>query len=238
MKKHREIIIFLLLLIVAGCEESEYRITEPKPTLEVKALQETYTLQEPAYIQLKISQQGYNGEFQVSAILNEGSCKLTMQGSDLSTDGTWTSMHNATEILTLTPTKAGQLRISFEVKAKDGEQSGRSFINFTVQESPALQFSILYPETASITHPVELTITVTKTGWEGAVPVKYEQLSGSGTLQYGAVSITPSVSFSVPANSEQPLYYAPNARGIHKLQFSATDGRTTEYKTIEIIITN
>lgn len=238
MKKYHEIILFLLLLMVVGCEKSEYRITEPTPTLEVKALQETYTLQEPAYIQLKISQQGYDGEFQVSAVLSEGACRLTMQGSDLPTDGTWTSMPNATEILTLTPTKVGQLRISFEVKAKDGEQSGRSFINFAVQESPALQLSILCPATASITNPVELTITVTKTGWEGAVPVKYEQLSGSGTLQYGAVSVTPSVSFSVPANSEQPLYYAPNARGIHKLQFSATDGRTTEYETIEIIITN
>ena len=51
-----------------------------------------------------------------------------MQGSNLPTDGTWTSMSNTTEILTLTPTLAGPLRISFEVKTKEGEQSGRSLV--------------------------------------------------------------------------------------------------------------
>lgn len=238
MKQNQIILLCLGALVATNCAKSEYRITEPAPTLEIKALQDTYTLQEPAYIQLKVSQQGYDGEFQVSAVLSEGVCELTMQGRDLPTDGTWTSMSNATEILTLTPTKAGTLKISFEVKSKNGGQSGRSFINFTVKESPALQFSIEYPETASIASPVALTMIVTKTGWEGAIPVKYEQLSGNGTLQYGAVNLAPSVNFSVPANSEQPLYYTPDARGIHKLQFSATDGRTTEYKTIEIIITN
>ena len=235
---NKTIIILIGCILFNSCSKSTYRITEPAPTLEIKALQDTYTLQEPAYIQLKVSQQGYDGEFQVSAVLSEGACELTMQGRDLPTDGTWASMSNATEILTLTPTKAGTLRISFEVKSKDGGQSGRSFINFTVKERPALQFSIECPETASIASPVALTMIVTKTGWEGAIPVRYEQLSGNGTLQYGAVNLAPSVNFSVPANSEQPLYYTPDARGIHKLQFSATDGRTTEYKTTEIIITN
>lgn len=235
---NKTIIILIGCILFNSCSKSTYRITEPAPTLEIKALQDTYTLQEPAYIQLKVSQQGYDGEFQVSAVLSEGVCELTMQGRDLPTDGTWASMSNATEILTLTPTKAGTLKISFEVKSKNGGQSGRSFINFTVKERPALQFSIECPETASIASPVALTMIVTKTGWEGAIPVKYEQLSGNGTLQYGAVNLAPSVNFSVPANSEQPLYYTPDARGIHKLQFSATDGRTTEYKTIEIIITN
>ena len=58
------------------------------------------------------------------------------------------------------------------------------------------------------------------------------------TLQYGAVTVTPAEAFSVPANIEQPLYYAPAERGMHQLQLSATDGYTTEFKTIEIIVTN
>ena len=238
MKKYREIILPLLLFAAAGCEKSEYRITEPRPTLEVTALQDSYIINQPAYLQLKVSQQGYDGEFQISAVLNEGACELSMQGSDLPTDGTWTSMSNTTEILTLTPTLAGPLRISFEVKTKEGEQSGRSFVNFNVQKSPALALEVEYPETASITERIEMTMLLTKSGWTGAIPVTYTQLTGSGTLQYGAVAVTPAEAFSVPANSEQPLYYTAAERGMHRLQFSATDGYTTQFKTLEIIVTN
>ena len=239
MKKyHRILSLLLILAAAASCEKSEYRITEPRPTLEVTALQDVYIVNQPAYLQLKVSQQGYDGEFQVSAVLNEGACELSMQGSGLATDGTWTSMANTPEILTLTPTLAGPLRISFETKADGGEQSGRSFVNFNVQKSPALALQVEYPETASITERIELTMLLTKSGWTGAIPVTYTQLAGSGTLQYGAVTVTPAEAFSVPANSEQPLYYAPAERGIHRLQLSATDGYTTEFKTIEIIVTN
>ena len=117
-------------------------------------------------------------------------------------------------------------------------QSGRSFVNFNVQKSPALALEVEYPETASITERIELTMLLTKSGWTGAIPVTYTQLAGSGTLQYGAVAVTPAEAFSVPANSEQPLYYTAAERGMHRLQFSATDGYTTQFKTLEIIVTN
>ena len=216
MKLFRTTLLYLWAMAAFGCGKSEYRITEPRPTLEVTALQDSYIINQPAYLQLKLS----------------------MQGSDLPTDGTWTSMSNTTEILTLTPTLAGPLRISFEVKTKEGEQSGRSFINFNVQKSPALALEVEYPETASITERIELTMLLTKTGWTGAIPVTYTQLTGNGTLQYGAVTITPAEAFSVPANMEQPLYYTPAERGIHRIQLSATDGYTTQFKTLEIIVTN
>lgn len=48
MKKYREIILPLLLFAAAGCEKSEYRITEPRPTLEVTALQELLHHHQPA----------------------------------------------------------------------------------------------------------------------------------------------------------------------------------------------
>ena len=238
MKRFRTTLLYLWAMAAFSCGKSEYRITEPQPTLEVTALQDVYIVNQPAYLQLKVTQQGYDGEFQLSAVLNEGACELTMQGSRLPTDGTWTSMANTTEILTLTPTLAGPLRISFEAKADGGEQSGRSFVNFNVQKSPALALEVEYPETASITERIELTMLLTKSGWTGALPVTYTQLAGNGTLQYGAVTVTPTEAFSVPANIEQPLYYAPAGRGIHRFQFSATDGYTTEFKTIEIIVTN
>lgn len=238
MKNIQASCLLLLTLAVTSCEKSEYRITEPEPTLEVTAMQDTYIINQAAYLQLKVTQQGYDGGFQISAVLSEGACELTMQGSALSTDGKWKSMSNTTEILTLIPTQVGPLRISFEVKAKEGEQSGRSFINFNVKESPALALEVEYPETASIAKPIELKMLLTKSGWTGAIPVTYTQLTGTGTLQYGAVGIEPTKAFSVPANIKQPLYYAPAERGIHKFQFSATDGHATEYKTIEIIVTN
>ena len=170
MKLFRTTLLYLWAMAAFGCGKSEYRITEPRPTLEVTALQDVYIINQPAYLQLKVSQQGYDGEFQLSAVLSEGACELSMQGSDLPTDGTWASMSNTTEILTLTPTLAGPLRISFEVKAAEGEQSGRSFVNFNVQKSPALALEVEYPETASITERIELTILLTKSGWTGAIP--------------------------------------------------------------------
>lgn len=236
MKRHRTIALFLLILSTVGCERSEYGTTEPRPTLEVTALQDTYTINQPAYLQIKVAQQGYSGEFRISAVLNDGACNLIMQGRDLPTSGEWVSMANATEILTLTPTQTGPLRISFEAKTAGGEQSGRSYVNFDVEESPVLDLRIEYPETISITEQIRLTMTLTKSGWTGAIPVQYTQLAGNGTLQYGAVIITPGEAFSVPANTEQPLYYVPAERGVHRLQFSATDGYSTEFETIEIIV--
>ena len=70
-------------------------------------------------------------------------------------------------------------------------------------------------------------------------PVSYTHLDVyKRQLQYGAVAVTPAEAFSVPANSEQPLYYTAAERGMHRLQFSATDGYTTQFKTLEIIVTN
>ena len=71
LSMNKTIIILIGCILFNSCSKSTYRITEPAPTLEIKALQDTYTLQEPAYIQLKVSQQGYDGEFQVSAVLSE-----------------------------------------------------------------------------------------------------------------------------------------------------------------------
>lgn len=112
------------------------------------------------------------------------------------------------------------------------------YLAFFLVPRPALALEVEYPETASVTERIELTMLLTKSGWTGAIPVTYTQLAGSGTLQYGAVAVTPAEAFSVPANSEQPLYYTAAERGMHRLQFSATDGYTTQFKTLEIIVTN
>ena len=56
-------LIILFILLLAACKKTEYRITEPKPTLEVTALQDSYIINQPAFLQLKVSQQGYDGEF-------------------------------------------------------------------------------------------------------------------------------------------------------------------------------
>ena len=238
MKKYREIILLLSLLAAAGCEKSEYRITEPRPTLEVTALQDVYIINQPAYLQLKVSQQGVRRGISGLGRTQRRSLRALDAGQRPPDRRHMGVDVHTTEILTLTPTLAGPLRISFEVKTKEGEQSGRSFINFNVQKSPALALEVEYPETASITERIELTMLLTKSGWTGAIPVTYTQLAGTGTLQYGAVAVTPAEAFSVPANSEQPLYYTAAERGMHRLQFSATDGYTTQFKTLEIIVTN
>ena len=168
MKKYREIILPLLLFAAAGCEKSEYRITEPRPTLEVTALQDSYIINQPAYLQLKVSQQGYDEEFQISAVLSEGACELSMQGSNLPTDGTWTSMSNTTEILTLTPTLAGPLRIS----------SSKYQI---VEPKPQLSLSTV-ATVCELGQAVSLTLAVSQEGVDGNFSLSAFIREGKATL--------------------------------------------------------
>lgn len=230
-------VLIFMFQFLGGCEKKTYQSTEPIPTLEVTAMQDTYVIDQAAYLQIRINQQGYEGGHMLSVVLQEGACSLTMQGSEVPTSGEWISMPSTSEILTLTPTQVGPLRISFEVKDKDGEQSRRSFIYFSVTGSSTLEFEINAPTTSSISSSVEIVLRLTKTGWTGTIPVRFEQITGSGTLQYGSVTVNSGDDIATPANSEQTLYYTPGVRGIHKLQFSATDGYTTQYVNAEIIIT-
>lgn len=237
MKQFFTTTIVVLSLMLAACEKKDYATTEPAPKMEISAFQDSYVIGREAYLQLKIERQGYEGAYQLSIVLEEGSCTLKMQGNEVAMDGTWITMENATEILTLTPETAGPLRISFEVKAEGGEQSGSSFLNFNVLESPALKLEVEVPATVKVSTPTPLTLRLEKTGWTGSIPVKFDQISGSATLQLGAVEIASGQTVSIPANSEQVLYYTPATRGTHKMQFSATDGYTTQYTHVEFIVT-
>lgn len=237
MKQYLTIAIMVVSIMLASCEKKDYTTTEPKPDLEVSALQESYVIGQEAYLQLKIERHGYEGTYQLSVVLQEGDCSLAMQGEQLATDGTWITMQNTTEILTLTPKTTGPLRISFEVKAEGGEQSGRSFLNFNVLESPMLKLEVEAPATVKVDTPVEFTLRLEKAGWSGQLPVKFDQISGSATLQLGAVEIVSGGTVSIPANSEQVLYYTPTSRGAHEMQFSVSDGYTTQYAQVEFIAT-
>lgn len=238
MKRNLYFPLFVFtLLFLGGCEKKIYLGAEPTPMLEITAMQASYVIDQVAYLQIEITQQGYEGGHMLSVVLEEGSCSLTMQGSEIPTSGEWISMPSTSEILTLIPTQVGSLRISFEVKDNDGEQSGRSFVNFSVTGSPALELEINAPNTSSISSSVGISLRLTKAGWTGTIPVRFEQITGSGTLQYGSVTVNSGDDIATPANSEQTFYYTPAVRGIHKLQFSATDGYTTQYVNAEIIIT-
>lgn len=242
MKRHSHVsvssgILLISMLLCVSCEKKTFQSSEPTPTLEVTSMQNSYVIDQAAYLQIKISQQGYEGDYQLSTVLQEGGCSLTLKGSEIPTTGDWITMSSKSEILTLVPTQIGPLRISFEVKDKNGGQSGRSLINFSVAESPELKFEINAPTSSSISSPVTINLYITKAGWTGTIPVRFEQIAGSGVLQFGSLTIETGKDIAVPANSEQILYYTPSSRGIHKLQFSATDGYTTSQVAKEIIIT-
>lgn len=231
-------ILLLALPLLLACSKNEYEIADPKPNLTVTAMQSVYTVDEAAYIQLSVSQRGYDGSFLLSAVVDEGECTLSLGGRELATDGAWTSLANATEIVTLTPRQPGALRLSFEVKTANSDLSGRSFLNLTVLGSTALGISFTGPETASISSPIRLTLLVSKNRFEGQLPVKFVPLSGEGTLQFGAVAIEGGASFSCPPNIDQTLYYTAAERGVHTLQLSVTDGFTTKFAVHEVIVTN
>ena len=241
MKRHLHssggILAVIALLLIGGCGKKTFQSSEPAPTLEITALQDSYAIDRAAYLQIDVAQQGYEGGYLLSAVLQEGGCSLSMQGSEVPTSGEWIPLAGTSEILTLVPTLAGPLRISFEVKAEGGEQSGRSFVHFTVTESPELGLEIDAPATSSGLSPAEITLRLTKAGWNGTIPEKFDLTDGSGALQYGAVTVGSGDRIAIPANVEQILYYIPDERGIHKLQFSATDGYTTQYANAEIIVT-
>lgn len=228
----------LTATLMLSCGKPTYQITAPHPTLELSLLQDSYVVDQPVYLQLRALQTGYEGSFKLSALLNEGACEVAMNTQSVPTTGEWVSLPSPTEILTLTPRQTGMLRMSFELRNGESQTSDRSVINLKVAASTALRFEVDYPQTASITKPVQIAVTLTKAGLAGALPVKFEQLSNSGTMQYGSVAVASGDQVSVPINSTQTFYYTPTARGIHKLQLSATDGYSTEFRPLEIIITN
>ena len=230
--------IFFSILLSIACSKSSYETSEAKPTLEVKSLQEVYRINEPIYLQISAAQKGYKGEYKLSIVLNDGSCEIKLNGEAVSANGEWVALPSSSEILTVTPLKTGTLKLSFEVTTEESASSGRSSINLKIEASPQLIFSVSCPETGSITGPVEIIMLANKDGFNGMIPIQFTQVSGSGTLQFGATTIPSAGKFSIPTGSNQTLYYTPSARGIHSLQFSATDGFSTEFKIIEIIITD
>ncbi len=224
-------------LLAVACQDKTYEIAEPEPTLTVSALQDTYVIDEAAYIQVSVTQRGYEGDFLLSAVVDEGACELRMNDTSISTDGAWIRLPQSTEILTLVPRKTGWLRLSLEARAEDGQQSGRSRLNLPVGGSPALELEVEAPTTASIGNPITLTATIAKAGFNGQLPVKFDCKAGTGTLQYGSIVIKDGATFSCPANTEQTLYYTAAERGIHRFQFTAADGYTTRIAPVEIIVT-
>lgn len=230
-------IILLLGLLSAACSNKRIELVEPAPTLTVSALQDTYVIDEAAYIRISVTQNGYDGSFLLSAVVDEGACELRMNERELATDGAWVQLVQTTEMLTLVPRKAGRLRLSLEVRATDGELSGRSYLNLVVAKSPTLQLTVETTDAAIVGQPTALTVTVTKAGFDGGLPVKFDRKAGTGTLQFGSIVITDGTAFVCPANAEQTLYYTAADRGIHRFQFSVSDDYMTRIVPVEIIVT-
>lgn len=234
----QSILLCSCIIATTACTKSSYEVAEPKPSLEVTVLQTSYVIDQPIYVQLKASQRGYTGEFHLSAILNEGAGTMSMNGAELAASGEWVTMPNASEIITITPTRAGTLKLSFEVKSGAESVSARSSIKLKVSASGALEFTAEAPQSASITAPIEIKLAANKKGFTGSIVTQFEQLANTGDLQFGATIIASGKKFAIPVNAPQTLYYTPSERGVHKLQISATDGYTTEFKVLEIIVTN
>jgi len=231
--------IFLLLsgLLAIACQDKTYEIAEPEPTLTVEALQNTCTLNETAYIQVAVSQRGYDGRFLLSVLVDEGSCELRMNGMPIATDGSWIQLSQPTEMLALTPRSTGRLRLTLEACTAEGARTARSRLNLPVGGSPELGFTVEATTTVSIENPIAIKMSIEKAGFNGQLPVKFVQNAGAGNLQFGAFTVASDETFSCPANAEQTLYYTASERGLHRLQFSVGDGYATQFASVEIIVT-
>ena len=230
-------IILLLGLLSTACSNKRIELVEPAPTLTVSALQDTYVVDETAYIQVAVTQRGYEGDFLLSAVVDEGACELRMNDTPISTEGACTRLPQSTEILTLLPRKTGKLRLHLEARAENGEQSGRSHLNLVVGKSPTLQLTVEATDAAIVGQSNALTVTVAKAGFDGGLPVKFDQKAGTGTLQYGSLIVEDGTTFVCPANAEQTLYYTAADRGVHQFQFSVSDDYMTRIVPVEIIVT-
>jgi len=231
--------IFLLFsgLLAIACQDKTYEIAEPEPTLTVSALQNTYVIDEAAYIQVSVTQRGYDGRFLLSVLVDEGSCELRMNGTPIDTDGSWIQLSQPTEMLALTPRSTGRLRLTLEACTAEGTRTARSRLNLPVGGSPELGFKVEAPTTASIEKPIAVKMSIEKAGVNGQLPVKFVQNTGAGNLQFGAFTVAFDETFSCPVNAEQTLYYTAAERGPHRLQFSVGDGYATRFASVEIIVT-
>ncbi len=229
--------LFLFALLTAACSNEPIELEEPAPTLTVATLQESYIVDEPAHIRVSVSQRGYEGDYLLACVVEEGACELRLNDRPLSADGSWIHLSQSTETLTLVPRKTGWLRLSLEARTTDGEQSASSRLNLSIGGSPELELTVEAPTTASIERPIALTVRVAKAGFDGQLPVKFVRTAGEGTLQYGALVVADGERFICPVNTTQELYYTATARGVHRFQFSVNDGYTTRIVPLEIIIT-
>lgn len=65
MKRHLHssggILAVIALLLIGGCGKKTFQSSEPAPTLEITALQDSYAIDRAAYLQIDVAQQGYEG---------------------------------------------------------------------------------------------------------------------------------------------------------------------------------
>lgn len=234
-----EKLIFIILLSgLFSCGESTYEISAPEPKLTIQLLQDSYVVDEPFFVQIKVTQEGYYGDFLLATTLKEGLCDVSINETPLLYAGEWTKINNSIEVLKFIPKLSGNVRVHFEAKNDTDVKSGLSYINVRVVESSKVNIIVECPEVNSITKPVNISLTTKLGGYNGTLPIVYKQLTGTGTLQYGAIILKPLEKFVVPANVEQIFYYTATERGSHKLQFEVTNGTVTTYQSIEFIVTN
>lgn len=227
-----------IVLLTCACNDTAYLLSDTSPAFQVIALQHTYVVEQTAYFQLKVSESVHWGTLQLCPLISQGNCKLEMNAQAVPTDGSWSTLCSPTEILALTPQQSGTLEVTLEIRStKGGEQSNRSTLHLEVMENTALDIAAECESPASISQPIEIELSVNKSLSLLQLPITLAQLAGVGKLQFGALNIPDGGSFLCPVNTPQILYYTAEERGIHRLQFSVSDGYNTQFCVLEIIVT-
>lgn len=229
----------LALTILAGCNPSEYRTVEPRPTLALSTNATNCEYGQTVNIKLSVDQEGVDGNYSLSVFIHQGKARIVLDGNEIETAGQWVALADKTAQMAITPEAVGELVINLQAKALTGEISDRQDLQLTVTAP------------AEISAQATCEAKIVNLGFGEKVPV---QLRISGTVPDGKRIVTPSVSkgkgkifldgnivndAKCPVDENTTFEYSPEEIGEHILEFQvATDQATAKARAYMDIVRN
>ncbi|MCM1219242.1 MAG: hypothetical protein NC548_32575 [Lachnospiraceae bacterium] len=217
--------LFLLPVSVAsGCGPSEYRLVEPTPVLAVSLATTTCEAGGSITGRLRVTQEGTDGSYSLSAILREGALTVTADDAELPLTGQWHPLNGNDTRLRIIPETAGRHVLVLQAMSSDGTRSNECEATLTVQQTGELRAKAhceaelcnIPPETM-----IPITLTMEKAGHVGRYRVVATLLQGSGRIFHKGNAVT---GVETELEACDTLYFRPEALGEQVFEFSVTAG--------------
>lgn len=232
---------FNLALIVSvfaniSCSSnSKYNVVALEPTLAIKAPQGPYTDGQPFTAEAMIEQEGLSGDFLLSIVVIAGKTTITIDGSDISTAGDWTTISGKSAKLTITPNATEDLLISFQAKSPNGLCSDKYLLRGHVNATSELSVKAVYESkyvNPDISTLIPIHLMIDKEGYAGQFIVEATITKGDGSIYDDEKHIIDGLPHTVSADSF--ITYHPKIIGEHIITLTISAEKAT--KTIRTYI--